>query len=123
MFRIAKRMSFCASHQLDHLPLDHKCARLHGHNYEVEVVCKSEELDDRGFILDFAEIGELLDAVKEKFDHRHLNKILGSGIETTAENIAKHIMLMSLYFPKLHPSIIEYVEVSETPNTWARYYG
>ena len=38
MYTIAKQFTFSASHQLDHLPEDHQCARLHGHNYVVEIV-------------------------------------------------------------------------------------
>lgn len=37
MFRITKEFHFSASHQLTGLPEDHQCARLHGHNYIVEV--------------------------------------------------------------------------------------
>lgn len=37
MFRIRKEFHFSASHQLTHLPPDHQCARLHGHNYIVVV--------------------------------------------------------------------------------------
>ncbi len=33
MFTITKEFHFSASHQLSHLPEDHQCARLHGHNY------------------------------------------------------------------------------------------
>ena len=121
-YRIAKRTMFCASHQLSHLPLDHKCARLHGHNYIVEVVLENEKLDERGFVADFAEIGALLDKVKELFDHRDLNVVFGSPQATTAENLAEYIFNLGIYFPALE-GYIDYVEVSETPNTWARYYG
>ena len=122
MYRIAKRATFCASHQLSHLPPDHKCARLHGHNYTVEIVLAGEKLDERGFIVDYAEIGKLLDHVKELFDHRHLNEVLRSPQATTAENLAEFIFDRQILFPKIE-GLIEYVEVSETPNTWARYYG
>lgn len=37
MFRITKEFHFSASHQLCRLPVDHQCARLHGHNYIVVV--------------------------------------------------------------------------------------
>lgn len=122
MYRIAKRTTFCASHQLSHLPPDHKCARLHGHNYTVEIVLACEKLDERGFIVDYAEVGVFLDYVKELFDHRHLNEVLGSPQATTAENLAEYIYDEQIHFPKIE-GLIEYVEVSETDNTWARYYG
>ncbi|MGO8249243.1 6-carboxytetrahydropterin synthase, partial [Rhizobium johnstonii] len=33
MYRITKEFHLSSSHQLDHLPADHQCARLHCHNY------------------------------------------------------------------------------------------
>ena len=37
MFVIKKRFSFSAAHRLLDLPAGHKCGRLHGHNYIVEL--------------------------------------------------------------------------------------
>ena len=48
MYTIAKRFAFSASHVIGGLPADHPCARLHGHNYEVEVVLQSPTLDAVG---------------------------------------------------------------------------
>ena len=38
MYTIAKRFAFSASHIIGGLPDKHPCSRLHGHNYEVEVL-------------------------------------------------------------------------------------
>jgi hypothetical protein len=35
MYTIAKRFTFSASHIIGGLPADHRCARLHGHNYSM----------------------------------------------------------------------------------------
>ena len=64
MFTISKQFSFSASHQLSHLPADHQCARLHGHNYVVEVVLQREYLTGEGFVRDYGE----LSGVKEYID-------------------------------------------------------
>jgi len=120
MYRISKRMMFSASHRLAHLPPEHKCFRLHGHNYTVEVRLASIRLDERGFVADFAEIGDLLKDVKEHFDHQDLNEVLGSSFLTTAENLAQYIYHRAYDFPNLIP-FIESVMVSETENTWAEY--
>lgn len=45
-----------------------KCARLHGHTYRWLVTCKSEELVEPGFVIDF---GDLKDYLNE-WDHRLL---------------------------------------------------
>ena len=42
MYTIAKRFAFSASHTIGGLPPEHPCARLHGHNYEVEVILHEE---------------------------------------------------------------------------------
>ncbi len=59
MFTISKRFSFSASHELLTLGPDHPCARLHGHNYDVEVVSAAAALDDDGFVHDYRELDVL----------------------------------------------------------------
>lgn len=70
MHRITKEFHFSASHQLCHLPADHKCARLHGHNYIV-----GAELDADGFVPDFSDLSvlkHLTHPIQEKWLSRHL---------------------------------------------------
>jgi 6-pyruvoyltetrahydropterin/6-carboxytetrahydropterin synthase len=116
MYRISKRFSFSASHQLGHLPEGHPCARLHGHNYEVEVEIQSPCLDDRGFCqVDYGELRTFQNYLDSALDHRHLNDVL--DVRTTAENLAKH-----LYGKAREVSpFVAAVRVSETPKTWAEY--
>jgi len=52
MFKITKEFTFSASHQLFGLTKDHPCARLHGHNYVVEIELSSKELNSHGFVRD-----------------------------------------------------------------------
>lgn len=116
-YEISKQFHFSASHQLDHLPSDHQCARLHGHNYIVEVVLGSDELNEDGFVKDFGELKPLKEYIDTVLDHRHLNDVL--DFKTTSENLAKHIYtLCKKEFG--WDEVIE-VRVSETPKTWARY--
>lgn len=116
-YEISKQFHFSASHQLDHLPSDHQCARLHGHNYIVEVVLGSNELNEDGFVKDFGELKPLKKYIDTVLDHKHLNDVL--DFKTTSENLAKHIyMLCKKEFG--WDEVIE-VRVSETPKTWARY--
>lgn len=120
MFTIAKQFHFSASHQLTHLmekQPDHPCARLHGHNYAVEVILASWGLDDDGFVVDYGDLASFRDYIDSTLDHRHLNDVLGGSQQTTAENIALHLwsVARALGFP------IVAVRVSETPKTWAEY--
>ena len=115
MFRIAKQFMFSASHQLHGLPVDHPCGRIHGHNYTVEIILESDEVDGRGFVRDYGELSEIGDWIDQHLDHRHLNDMV--AIPPTAENIALHIFYkFRLAFPEM-----EAVRVSETPKTWAEY--
>jgi len=56
MYTIAKRFAFSASHIIGGLPADHPCGRLHGHNYEIEVILEAPALDAAGFVRDFHEL-------------------------------------------------------------------
>ena len=88
MFRIRKEFHFSASHQLSHLPPDHQCARLHGHNYVVVVELAAETLNDDGFVRDYHDLKPLKSYIDDQFDHRHLNDIF--DVPSTAEHMARH---------------------------------
>jgi len=115
MFRICKEFHFSASHQLVHLPDDHQCARLHGHNYVVAVELASETLNADGFVRDYHELKPLKVYIDDVFDHRHLNDVL--AVYSTAENLAKHFYD---WCKALWPETVA-VRVSETPKTWSEY--
>ncbi len=117
MYRITKEFSFEASHQLTHLPPEHKCSRMHGHSYRVEVVVECPCLDDRGFCqVDYGEMAPFKAYLDNILDHRHLNDIL--PVRPTAENLAKY--LCELARRLVSPYVVA-VRVSETPKTWAEY--
>ena len=116
MFRITKEFHFSASHQLTRLPAEHQCARLHGHNYVVEVELSAVTLNGDGFVRDYHELGPLKHYIDESFDHRHLNDTLGHG-QVTAEYLAKHFY----DWCKERLPETSAVRVSETPKTWAEY--
>ncbi|WP_111430133.1 6-carboxytetrahydropterin synthase QueD [Rhodobacteraceae bacterium DSL-40] len=115
MYRISKEFHFSASHQLGHLPPEHQCARLHGHNYVVVVELAARELDAQGFVRDYHELAPLKDYIDTRFDHRHLNEVM--NVPTTAENMARHFFdWCRSRWPETTA-----VRVSETPKTWAEY--
>lgn len=114
-YQITKQFHFSASHVLMGLVEGHKCGRLHGHNFIVEVVLESPMLDRRGFVVDYGELAELKTYIDTRLDHRHLNEVLDCN--PTAENLARH-----LYdFCKERWVQTVAVRVSETPKTWAEY--
>jgi 6-pyruvoyltetrahydropterin/6-carboxytetrahydropterin synthase len=107
--RIGRSYRFEAAHHLPHLPDGHKCKRLHGHNYRVEIVVRGQ-LDSRGFVRDFAEIDAEVAPLLAQVDHRLLNEV--AGLENpTAEIIAA-------WFLERIPDC-ERVRVHETDDCWA----
>ena len=86
MYRIGKRFTFEASHVLSGLPGGHKCARLHGHSYTVEVEVAADALTGPGWVTDFGDLAPFGRYLDEHFDHRHLNEVLED--QPTSENLA-----------------------------------
>ena len=51
---IFREFTFEAAHRLTHVPDGHKCARLHGHSYRVEVRVTGPVGEQTGWVMDFA---------------------------------------------------------------------
>lgn len=114
---ISKEFAFSSSHQLDGLPEDHPCSRLHGHNYAVKLEL-SGEVDPIGFVMDYRALAPFKDYLDDTLDHRHLNEVL--GFQPTAENMAAHLTHMAENLLPLPDSVtVLRISVSETPKTWA----
>jgi 6-pyruvoyltetrahydropterin/6-carboxytetrahydropterin synthase len=79
-----------AAHRLPQLPAGHKCARLHGHSFKVEVHVRGEPDPALGWVMDFADIKAAFAPVFEQLDHRYLNDV--PGLENpTCEQLARWI--------------------------------
>lgn len=86
---IEKEFVFDAAHFLPYVPQNHKCRRLHGHTYRVTLGIEGE-VDEKGWIIDFAAISEAMKPLFQKIDHNLLNAVEGLD-NPTAENIARWI--------------------------------
>lgn len=122
-FEIAKTFAFDAAHQLDHLPDTHKCSRLHGHTYRVEIRFKAQSLDANGFVIDYGDLRTFKEWIDQTLDHRNLNDVIAPETPTTAEHLAKwfYEVARDLYYHEWPRVTLQCVRVSETPNTWAEY--
>lgn len=124
MHRITKQFTFSASHQLHGLPQWHQCARLHGHNYRIEVILRAKTLDQTGFVLDYGRLDFIKTMIEDRLEHRHLNDLF---VQPSAENIAYWLFVtIKVALDQLRNATdgcwsLEAVRVSETDRTWAEY--
>ena len=87
---IFREFTFEAAHRLPCVPDDHKCSRLHGHSYRIEVRISGSVGTETGWVLDFADLKAAWKPLHEALDHRYLNDI--PGLENpTSENLARWI--------------------------------
>lgn len=90
MFEIKAIVTFSAAHYLK--KYKGKCEALHGHNWRVEAIVSSKELDYRDMVVDFKDLKKLLEEVTSNLDHKLLNEIrFFSKRNTTSELIARYI--------------------------------
>lgn len=116
--QISQAFTFEAAHWLPKVPIGHRCHRMHGHSYRVELQLDGPVDSETGLVLDFFHIEQAFGPVLAQLDHQCLNEI--PGLENpTAENIAVWIWArMKTALPQLAVVI-----VYETPNSWAKYDG
>jgi 6-pyruvoyltetrahydropterin/6-carboxytetrahydropterin synthase len=97
---------------------EHKCARLHGHTYGLEVTVAGEVSEEIGWLMDYAEINRVVCPVIEMLDHTHLNDVPGLD-NPTSENLALWV------WSKVKPSLPLLAEVCvwESENSRCRYRG
>jgi 6-pyruvoyltetrahydropterin/6-carboxytetrahydropterin synthase len=114
---IFKVFTFEAAHRLPHVPAGHKCGRLHGHSFRVEVHVRGAVGKDSGWVMDFADIKEAFNPLYEQLDHNYLNEIDGLA-NPTSENLAKWI------WERLGRTLpLSKVTVSETCTSGCVYQG
>lgn len=81
-----KEFGFEAAHRLPNMPQGHKCARLHGHSFLLEVHLEGPVDPYTGMLVDYADIKSAFAPLHEQLDHHYLNEI--AGLENpTSENI------------------------------------
>jgi 6-pyruvoyltetrahydropterin/6-carboxytetrahydropterin synthase len=115
---IFKEFTFEAAHRLPNVPEGHKCARLHGHSYRVEVRVGGEVGEESGWVVDFADLSAAFKPLHSQLDHYYLNEV--PGLENpTSEVLAKWI------WDRLESSLSGLVEVlvRETCTSGCSYRG
>ena len=90
MYEVTIIKSFSSAHLL--AQIGGKCEELHGHNFKVEVTVSAPDLKESGLLIDFRVVKKWLGEILDQMDHKYLNELpFFSGINPSAENIAKYI--------------------------------
>ena len=88
MYELTVRGKFSAAHALREYAGD--CARMHGHNWSVEIVVRAESLGPDGLAVDFRDLKSVLDETLSQLDHRYINEVPPfDEINPSSEHIAK----------------------------------
>lgn len=116
--KLFKVFTFEAAHRLPHVPEGHKCGRLHGHSFTVELHVSGPVDEATGMVCDFADIKAAWKPLDEALDHRYLNDVAGLD-NPTSENLARWI------WQQLKPALplLSVVVVRETCNCGCTYEG
>jgi len=107
-----------AAHLLPNVPEGHKCRRLHGHSFRVDVHVSGPVGEETGWVMDFADVKAAFAPLHDALDHRYLNEI--EGLENpTSENLARWI------WNRLAPRLpgLSRVDVRETCTAGCSYRG
>ena len=115
---IFKIFSIEAAHLLPNLPATHKCRRLHGHSFSVEIHATGAVTAKEAWVMDFADLGRAFTPLSEQLDHHYLNEV--PGLENpTSENLAKWI------WARLKPTLpqLSKIVIRETCTSGCVYMG
>jgi 6-pyruvoyltetrahydropterin/6-carboxytetrahydropterin synthase len=107
-----------AAHRLPNVPEGHKCSRLHGHSFRIELQITGNVDAHSGWIMDFADVKAAFQPTYDRLDHHYLNEI--PGLENpTSENLARWI------WDQLKPNLplLSKVTVHETCTSGSVYEG
>lgn len=115
---IFKQFRIEAAHWLPNVPPGHKCGRMHGHSFEIEVYVSGPVDSKLGWVMDFAEIKTAFQPIEDRIDHYCLNEVEGLG-NPTSENLARWIWM------ELRPALplLSKIIVRETCTSGCIYTG
>jgi 6-pyruvoyltetrahydropterin/6-carboxytetrahydropterin synthase len=115
---IFKAFTLESAHRLPNVPEGHKCARVHGHSFRVEIHVRGPLDPQLGWVMDFADLKAAFEPLFRQLDHHYLNDV--PGLENpTSENLARWI------WQHMQPALPQLcaVVVHETCTSGARYTG
>ena len=116
--RLVKEYRFEAAHLLPKVPPGHKCQRLHGHSFKIELTVAGPVNPETGWFIDYGDLDDVWAPLYDMLDHHYLNEVEGLD-NPTSENLAR--WLWERIRPKL-PQLSR-VTVHETCDARCEYEG
>ena len=116
--RLVHEFKFESAHRLPNVPAGHKCQRLHGHSFKVEIAVKGPVDAETGWFMDFGELMSIWQPLHDRLDHNYLNEV--PGLENpTSEILARWI------WDRLKPSLetLDQITLFETCDARCEYRG
>ncbi len=116
--RLVRKVGFEAAHRLPHVPEGHKCQRLHGHSFRVEIIVEGPVDQQTGWFIDYAVIDDAWAPLFDMLDHNYLNEV--EGLENPTSEV-----LCGWLWERLSASLpaLSKIVVHETCNAACEYEG
>ena len=115
---LIKTFRFEAAHSLQSAPEGHKCRRLHGHSYRVDIHVAGPVDPDRGWLMDYGDLKAVVEPILDELDHRNLDE-LPELENSTSERLAEYV------WKRLQPALphLSAVTVWESDTSRCVYRG
>lgn len=121
MFDVEIRRTFSAAHQLR--GYDGDCRNLHGHNYNVIAVVRTDTLNEIGIALDFKRLKAALDSILAGYDHKNLSELPEyAEVNPTSEIMAMHIYQRLSGLLNDNAVKVRSIRVEESANSAVTYF-
>lgn len=116
--RLVHEFKFESAHRLPKVPAGHKCARVHGHSFKVELTVYGAVNPETGWLIDFGDLEDLWRPVHQQLDHNYLNDL--PGLENPTSEV-----LAGWIWSKMKPVLPSLVQVTlwETSDARCEYTG
>jgi 6-pyruvoyltetrahydropterin/6-carboxytetrahydropterin synthase len=109
---LTRTYAFDAAHRLPGVPRGHKCGRMHGHGYVLEVTVAGPVGRRTGWVVDFADLDAAAEPLVAALDHRTLNEV--AGLENPTSEV-----LARWFWDRLRPRLrgLREVAIAESPRS------
>jgi 6-pyruvoyltetrahydropterin/6-carboxytetrahydropterin synthase len=115
---LIKEYKFESAHRLPNVPPGHKCQRLHGHSFRMEITVVGAVDPRTGWFIDFGVLDEIVGPLVARLDHNYLNEI--EGLENPTSEV-----LVRWLFDRIKPHLpsLQAVTLWETADARCIYRG